>query len=89
MYLEYIYRREQYSKYLLFFSTEVLRLGNNNIVNKKCVIYLRKLRKLRTLSLKGNPVTQFRYDSSTVYLLKLRKFRTRSLEGNPVTRLEY
>jgi len=35
---------------------EVLRLGNNKITNKKVVIYLRQLPKLRTLSLKGNPV---------------------------------
>ena len=37
---------------------EVLRLGNNQISNKACIIYLRKLAKLRTLSLKGNPVTK-------------------------------
>lgn len=39
---------------------EVLRLGNNKICNKACIIYLRKLAKLRTLSLKGNPVTKFK-----------------------------
>ena len=39
---------------------EVLRLGNNKIANKACIIYLRKLGKLRTLSLKGNPVTKLK-----------------------------
>ena len=39
---------------------EVLRLGNNKICNKACIIYLRKLAKLRTLSLKGNPVTKYK-----------------------------
>lgn len=39
---------------------EVLRLGNNKICNKGCIIYLRKLAKLRTLSLKGNPVTRLK-----------------------------
>ena len=54
---------------------EVLRLGNNKITNKKVkethlcgnqlflfevVIYLRQLPKLRTLSLKGNPVANIK-----------------------------
>ena len=39
---------------------EVLRLGNNQITNKACIIYLRKLGKLRTLSLKGNPLTKLK-----------------------------
>ena len=39
---------------------EVLRLGNNQITNKACIIYLRKLGKLRTLSLKGNPLTNLK-----------------------------
>ena len=39
---------------------EVLRLGNNKITNKSCIIYLRKLAKLRTLSLKGNPLTKLK-----------------------------
>ena len=39
---------------------EVLRLGNNKICNKACIIYLRKLSKLRTLSLKGNPITRYK-----------------------------
>ena len=39
---------------------EVLRLGNNQITNKACIIYLRKLGKLRTLSLKGNPITKLK-----------------------------
>ena len=39
---------------------EVLRLGNNKICNKAAIIYLRRLPKLRTLSLKGNPVTRFK-----------------------------
>ena len=39
---------------------EVLRLGNNKICSKTAIIYLRRLPKLRTLSLKGNPVTRFK-----------------------------
>ena len=40
---------------------EVLRLGNNKIGQKAIIIYLRRLPRLRTLSLKGNPVTRYLY----------------------------
>ena len=39
---------------------EVLRLGNNKICSKTAIIYLRRLPKLRTLSLKGNAVTRYK-----------------------------
>ena len=35
-------------------------MGNKQITHKACIIYLRKLGKLRTLSLKGNPITKLK-----------------------------
>ena len=33
----------------------VLRVGNNKLSDRKDILYLRKLKALRTLSIKGNP----------------------------------
>ena len=62
---------------------EVLRLGNNKINSKKVVIYLRQLPKLRTLSLKGNPVTRFKEFDGYVaaFLPKLMYYEFKMVDG--------
>ncbi|XP_023337840.1 dynein regulatory complex subunit 3 [Eurytemora carolleeae] len=39
---------------------EVLRLGNNKISDRESILYMRKLQNLKTLSLKGNPITNMK-----------------------------
>ena len=34
----------------------VLRIGNNKLSSREDILYLRRLRNLRTLSIKGNPL---------------------------------
>ena len=59
---------------------EVLRLGNNKIGQKAVIIYLRRLPRLRTLSLKGNPVTRYYVVTASSllfiqYYLNLNRFK--------------
>ena len=60
----------------------VLRLGNNRLNSRDDILYLRKLRNLRTLSIKGNPLcTTEDWKSFTISLLPHLSF----LEIHPIS----